>query len=102
MPMALPEIVVPVLDYAGPVGLFYVVLRNFPPVGRVLLEALAAVVAIFGWNEKLRQRALVVLGKLTQRGDQPETTTSNVPPISAEMQLPEQPGTDADASTFVK
>jgi hypothetical protein len=65
--MALPELVVPVLSTAGPVGLTYLIMRNFSQVTRALLTALAAIVAMFARDEDRRKCSLDVLGKLTVR-----------------------------------
>jgi hypothetical protein len=69
--MALPEFVVPVLSTVGPVGLAYVIMRNFPQVTRALLAVLATIVAIFARDEGRRQRGLAVLEKLTGRDNEP-------------------------------
>jgi hypothetical protein len=70
--MALRELVVPVLSAAGPVGLTYLIMRNFSQVTRALLTVLAAIVAMFARDENRRRCGLDVLGKLTVRdGDSP-------------------------------
>lgn len=76
--MALPQYVVPVLSTAGPVGLAYVILHNFPQVTRALLTVLATIIAIFARDEKRRQSSLDVLGKLTGRDSDPPS--GNAPP----------------------
>jgi len=67
--MSLPEFVVPVLSTVGPVGLAYLIMRNFPQVTRALLLVLATIVAIFARDEKRRQCGLDVLDKLTRGRD---------------------------------
>ena len=67
--MDLSELVVPVLTTAGPVGLAYVILRNFPQVSHALMVMLATIVAIYARDEKRRKSALEVLSKLTGNDD---------------------------------
>ena len=67
--MDLSELVVPVLTTAGPVGLAYVILRNFPQVSQALMVMLAAFVFMFSRNENRRKRGSHVLDKLTGRDD---------------------------------
>jgi len=69
--MAMDELVVHLLRTAEPVGLTYLIIRNFSQVTHALLTAVAAIVAMFGRDEKFRKRAFGVLGKLTGRGDDP-------------------------------
>jgi hypothetical protein len=69
--MAAPELVVHILSTAEPVGLTYLVIRYFSQVTRALLTLLAAIVAMFARDEKLRKRGFGVLGKLTGRDDNP-------------------------------
>ena len=69
--MAMHELVVHLLSTAEPVGLTYLIIRNFSQVTRALLTVLAAIVAMFAPDENLRKRGFGVLGKLTGRDDNP-------------------------------
>ena len=77
--MALPELVVPVLSTAGPVGLTYLIVRNFSQVTQALVAVLAAIVAMFARDEQRRKSGLDVLDKLTGHDDDSSKSPPSLP-----------------------
>jgi hypothetical protein len=109
---------IPVLAATGGISAIVAVvciLRGWS-IARALALLLATVTAILTKKADRRETCLDVVDMVTRKSDPPvrlhrrpvrvigqppETSTSSVPPTSAEIEPPE-PGTAADASTFTK
>ena len=76
--MALSDLVVRVLSTAGPVGLTYMIMRNFSQVTRALLTVLAVVVAMFARDGNRRQCGREVLEKLMAQDGKPTGRSARV------------------------